>query len=231
MLFEAEVVGDTDAPPADQLSAFHYFPASVFVIEKPKFLDAARAVSKESLAKRKKEQGKANEIYPVYMSDNLWGDPRMEEFSAYVGQTAWNILSDQGYNMNRYTTVFTEMWCQEHYKHSGMEQHVHGFGSQITGFYFLDCPENSSRVVFHDPKAGKVQGNLPEANMANATPASNMVNFEAKPGMLIFTNSYLPHSFTRHASPRPMRFIHFNLTVQDALAVCPAPDQAAPEII
>ena len=84
MPFEAEVVGDTDEQPADQLSAFHYFPSTVYTIEKPEFLEAARASAKASLAKRKKEQGKANEIYPVYMSDNLWDDPQMEPFSAYV---------------------------------------------------------------------------------------------------------------------------------------------------
>jgi uncharacterized protein (TIGR02466 family) len=108
---------------------------------------------------------------------------------------------------------FTEMWTQEHHKHSAMDAHVHGFGSQIVGFYFLETPEDCSRVVFHDPRAGKVQIDLPEQNINAATPASKAINFTPKPGMMIFANSWLMHSFTRHAADKPIKFVHFNLTV------------------
>jgi uncharacterized protein (TIGR02466 family) len=111
---------------------------------------------------------------------------------------------------------FIEMWTQEHHKHSAMDQHVHGFGSQIVGFYFLEAPEGSSKAVFHDPRAGKVQNDLPEQDMNIATPASRMVNFTPKPGMMIFANSWLAHSFTRHTADQPIKFVHFNLTVKYA---------------
>jgi hypothetical protein len=94
-----------------------------------------------------------------------------------------------------------------------MDQHIHANGAQLVGFYFIDTPENCSRPVLHDPRMGKVQVNLPEGNMQNVTPASNMVNFEPKPGLLMFTNSWLPHSFTRHGSDEPIRFIHFTIGV------------------
>ena len=114
------------------------------------------------------------------------------------------------------------MWTQEHYKHSSMEQHVHGYGAQIVGFYFLEVPEGSSRVIFHDPRAGKVQNDLPERDPNNASIASRMINFEPKPGLLMLTNSWLAHSFTRHASDKPIKFVHFNLNVQPANAASPA---------
>jgi uncharacterized protein (TIGR02466 family) len=154
------------------------------------------------------------------MTGNFYDDPRIQELVTYIGQTAWNILNGQGYAMEQANTFFTEMWCQHHYKHSSMEQHVHGFGSQITGFYFVQTPENCSRVVFHDPVAGRVMTGLPEADGSMATPASRMINFKPEPGLLIFTNSWLPHSFTRHASDEPIQFIHFNLGVREAPAVC-----------
>jgi hypothetical protein len=31
--------------------------------------------------------------------------------------------------------------------------------------------------------------------------------------MLILTNAWLPHSFTRNNSDKPMRFVHMNLSV------------------
>jgi uncharacterized protein (TIGR02466 family) len=205
----AQVVQNT------QLQVAHHFPCPIYLIERPDFLEVVNTVSEEALADAKKAQP-LNEIYPVYMTGNYFGDPRMAGFSEFVGATAWNILNEQGYAMQDKAVQFTEMWTQEHHKHSAMDAHVHGFGSQIVGFYFLETPENGSHVVFHDPRAAKVQIDLPEQDMNMATPASKMINFTPKPGMMIFANSWLMHSFTRHAADLPIKFVHFNLTVISA---------------
>lgn len=208
--------------PNTQLEVAYHFPCPIYLIERPDFLDAVKVVSEESLEASRKERD-LDEIYPVVMSGNYYADARVTDFANFVSATAWNILQEQGYAMEDKVVQFTEMWAQEHHKHSSMEQHVHGFGVQIVGFYFLEAPEDSSRVVFHDPRAGKVQNDLPEQEMSNATPASRMVNFEAKEGCLIFSNSWLPHSFTRHASDKPVKFVHFNLTVAQAQLSCTMP--------
>lgn len=212
----AEVVQNT------QLQVAFHFPSSIYLIERPDFLETVNKVSEELLEKKRKEQN-LDEIYPLYMSDNYFADPRMAKFSEFVGSTAWNILNEQGYSMQGNAVSFTEMWTQEHHKHSAMDAHVHGFGSQIVGFYFLETPENCSRVVFHDPRAAKVQIDLPEQDVSMATPASKMINFEPKPGLMIFANSWLAHSFTRHAAELPIKFVHFNLTVIPQQQSCPAP--------
>ena len=209
----AQVVQNT------QLQVAYHFPCPIYLIERPDFLEVVNTVSEEALATAKKEQT-LNEIYPVHMTSSYFGDPRMAGFSEFVGATAWNILNEQGYAMQDKAVQFTEMWTQEHYKHSAMDAHVHGFGSQIVGFYFLETPEGGSNVVFHDPRAAKVQIDLPEQDMSAATPASKAINFTPKPGMMIFANSWLSHSFTRHAAELPIKFVHFNLTV------IPAPQQA-----
>ena len=208
--------------PNTKLEVAYHFPCPIYLIERPDFLEAVKAVSNEHLEASRKERD-LDELYPVVMSGNYYADARVTEFANFVGATAWNILQEQGYAMEDKVVQFTEMWTQEHHKHSSMEQHVHGFGVQIVGFYFLEAPEDSSRVVFHDPRAGKVQNDLPEQEMSNATPASRMVNFEAKEGRLIFSNSWLPHSFTRHASDKPIKFVHFNLTVTQAQPSCTIP--------
>lgn len=205
----AEIVQNT------HLQVAYHFPCPIYVIERPDFLDVVKTVSEEALAVSYKERD-LDEIYPVYMSGNYYADPRVLAFSEFIGATAWNILNDQGYAMQDNLVGFTEMWTQEHYKHSAMDPHVHGYGSQIVGFYFLETPEDCSRVVFHDPRAAKVQIDLPEQDMLMATPASKMINFIPKPGMMIFANSWLAHSFTRHAADLPIKFVHFNLTVRPA---------------
>jgi uncharacterized protein (TIGR02466 family) len=213
----AEVIQNT------QLQVAYQFSCPIYIIERPDFLDAVKEVSEEALDVQRKERD-LNEIYPLYMTQSYFGNPRMAGFSEFIGSTAWNILNEQGYAMQDKAVQFTEMWTQEHHKHSAMDAHVHGYGSQIVGFYFLETPEDCSRVVFHDPRAAKVQIDLPEQDMNMATPASKMINFEPKPGMMIFANSWLAHSFTRHAAELPIKFVHFNLTViqQPTCAVPPA---------
>lgn len=211
----AEVVQNT------QLQVAFHFPSLIYLIERPDFLSQVSEVSEEFL---KQQQQTLDEIYPVKMTGSFFADPRVAKFAEFVGSTAWNILNEQGYAMQDKVVSFTEMWTQEHHKHSSMEQHVHGYGSQIVGFYFLETPENCSRVVFHDPRMGKAQIDLPETDVNQSTIASKMINFEPKPGLMLFANAWLAHSFTRHASEEPIKFVHFNLTVQMAQAVaCPAP--------
>jgi len=202
----AQVVQNT------QLQVAYHFPCPIYIIERPDFLEAVKAVSEESLERQRKVRD-LDEIYPIYQSESYFADPRVAAFTEFAGATAWNILNEQGYAMQNMAVQFTEMWTQEHHKHSAMDAHVHGYGSQIVGFYFLETPENCSRVVFHDPRSAKVQIDLPEQDVNMATPASKMINFTPKPGMMIFANSWLMHSFTRHAAEQPIKFVHFNLTV------------------
>ena len=218
---EATVVGDTIEGvenPENFLNQEHYFTSAIYTIQKPDFIPLLNKVSREYLKKNKK----ASEIYPVIMSDNMVLDERLKEITGFIADTAFSILQSQGYNMNVYEIVMYDFWCQEHYKFSGQEEHIHQ--AVLSGFYFIDCPKNSSRVVFHDPRPAKVYSNLMEANPSMATYGSTMINYEPKPGMLMFANSWLPHSFLKNSSPKPFRFMHFNIGVNFKKPVdCPMP--------
>ena len=202
------------------------FSAGIYTLNKPEFLDIANVVSEEFINKRKNEVD-LNELYPAYMTEAVNYDPRMKQFSDYIAQTGWNILTEQGYATSELETYFSYMWCQEHHKNSSMDQHVHGSGAQLVGFYFLNAPEGCSRALFHHPTPGKVQINLPEQNGSNLTDASTMMNIEPNPGLLVFSNAWVPHSFTRNASAEPMRFIHFTINVAYAQKQC----QVSAEVI
>lgn len=206
---------------ADELNWFNYFQTTVYRADKPEFIGAASSVCDDHFDKSHPE----NEIYPVRMSPSLLGDQRLADLSAFIAQAAWEILASQGYAMGTLNTYFTEMFAQQHFRHSAMEQHVHGLGAQIVGMYFLDAPQDGSSVLFHDPKCAKVQINLPEADSSLATPASNIISFHPEPGMLLLSNAWLAHSFTRSGAERPMRMIHCNIGVRQAIqqAPCRAP--------
>jgi uncharacterized protein (TIGR02466 family) len=215
----------------DELKQFYYFPSAVITVIKPEFLNVVKSVANEYLDATKQTNPKLNEIYPVRMTGELGGDPRLAEFQDYIGTSAWDVLSSQGYHTDNMGISIQNLWVQEHHKHSLMEQHVHGAGSQITGFYFLECPKNCCKVVFQDPRPGKVQINLPERNPGEVSFASNMVHFTPEPGMLLMANSWLPHSFSRHAAKKPLVFVHFNLGVQFRPMEMPCELPAAAEII
>jgi hypothetical protein len=216
----------------EQIDQWIYFPSAVYSVNKSEYLKEVSKVSDEYLNEARKTQ-KLNPIYPMIQSGAYLHDERLKDFFMYILNTGWQILSDQGYNMQNMSTFFLELWTQEHHKTSQMEQHVHMFGAQLVGFYFLECPEGGCKIVVHDPRPGKVQINLPETNAANATMGSNMINFDPKPGQLYFTNAWLPHSFTRNTNKKPTKFIHFNIGVQfNPNAACPTPTPApAAEIV
>jgi hypothetical protein len=196
----------------EELNEMFLFSAPVYKTHKPEFLKVARQVSQKFISKRKKEK-ELNSAYPVYMTENLHEAYEMQNFSNNIAQLSWGILKAQGYAMQHFDTYFTEMWCQEHHNMSSIERHIHGDGNVLTGFYFLDCPKDSSKIIFHDPREGKVITSLPQEKEENITYASNLVNFVPEEGDLFFSNACLPHSFSKNLSNKPMRFIHFNIAV------------------
>lgn len=208
--------------PQARLEKLYYFPSPVYKMNLPDYLEVVKEVSEDHIKeiRAKGLEGDAL-LYPHYMSMGFQGDPRVLDFGNYVAQTAWNILKDQGYDMEKYTTHFSEMWMQEHLKYSSMDEHVHPNVS-LVGFYILEAPVGSSRVIFHDPRPGKVMQSLMETNMGNATDASTMINFPLASGDLFFAPAWLPHSFTRHGSDEPLRFVHFNVFAQPVINPQPA---------
>ena len=188
------------------------FPTMVYHAKVPVYFERVRNVALAALSENKSG---IHEVYPVKMSGDIAQEESIQDFCAFVATTAIKLLAEQGYDVEGKAAFFESMWCQEHHKHSMMEQHVHTGDVQMVGFYFLDTPADCSVATFHDPRAGKVQVGRPEANMSNVTYASNGFHFQPDAGVLVLTNAWLPHSFTRQQSDKPFRFIHFNICLTD----------------
>jgi uncharacterized protein (TIGR02466 family) len=197
------------ASSSDEFTVEYYFPTSIYTIMKPEYLAITKKVCKEYVAK-----AKLDELHKVRMTEDFRNDKRIEDLTNKILNYSWDILDSQGYDMSNYRTFFDEFWCHDYEKQGSMEQHIHGKGTQLTGFYFVNCPKDCSKALFYDPKIAKVQINLREKNENMVSHASNMINIEPKEGMLIFTNSWLAHSFSRNASNKNMQFIHFTVTPQ-----------------
>jgi uncharacterized protein (TIGR02466 family) len=201
----------------DQLQETYLFPSIVYSVEKPDLLWQVENVVSKYLREKSTKLDRF-----VTMSADFSAEPDIAEFAQYVSQTAWNILDSQGYDMTRLVTYFQEMWAQQHWRYSGMDQHAHGSGSQITAIYFTSVPADSSAMVIYDPRPAKVITALPMKDGDGI--ARQQLTFRPKVGMLILTPSWLPHSFTRSMSEEPMVFVHMNLSVG------PAPEAPQPDV-
>ena len=204
---------EKESAPVRERMEFLYFPTPINLISMPDYIDVVREVGEEAMT-IVPEEIQPTELYPSKQSVMFQGHPKVQDFGKEAIQFAWHILNMQGYDMQRFNTFYESMWLQEHHKMSVMEQHIHDGGVQLVGFYFLDVPPLSSKLVFYDPRPGKIQVNLPEVNAMNITLATKMINIEPKAGDLIFAPSWLPHSFSRHGSDETLRFVHINVIVQ-----------------
>jgi uncharacterized protein (TIGR02466 family) len=198
---------------ADTLIPHQHFPSLVYSIDKPEFLDPVRLISMQYLFARKNDDQKPDPIFPV-QTNGFFHEDMLKDFTSFIAQSAWAILDSQGHAMKNKVTFFQEMWCQEHNYMHGHDEHIHGDGSQISGFYFIDAPENGCKVAIHDPRQGRRQVTLPEEDLNKITDASSTVLYIPKPGQMFFINSWLPHSITRNPGTDPTRLVHFNLGVR-----------------
>jgi len=208
---ENEAVNPVDAP--TNITVEYLFQTGIFRSSSTQYLDMVKPVFKEAINIVKKDNPNIlKTVYPTLLSNNIFGDERVKPLVDYVARTGWEILNNQGYDMDKMNVFFLDMFCQEHHKYSGHDTHTHP-GAQITGFYFIEVPPNSCRVVFQDPRQAKYHASLMQRDMSQVTLSSNEINFEPNAGDFFFTNSWLPHSFTRNANVKPMKFIHFSLGV------------------
>lgn len=196
-----------------------FFPSAVARSSHPEFLEPARAVLTEYLARVKPN------AWNVCQSESMMDD-RLEGLLNKIAQSSYEMLAEQGYDMKFAQTNVTEFWGQEFARNGQHIEHIHPRGVQVTGFYFVDVPANSSMPAIFDPRPGKRQINLPQANMEEVSYASEQIFFGVQPGDLMLFNSWLGHGFTRHESDTPFRFIHFNVTVEDFNVCRPMPPKA-----
>ena len=189
------------------MEANFFFPSVVYRDSKPEFLSSVKPVLAEYLTHS------VHKGDPVCHSGSMF-DERIDDLLHYIGQSAMNILVEQGFDMRTRRALLSEVWGQEFNRHGRHDEHVHAVGSQISGFYFVEVPTGGAVPVIHEPRAGKRQINLPAAG-EDITFASERVALSVSPGDVMFFNSWLPHGFTPHVSDEPMRFIHFNVSTVD----------------
>ena len=205
-----------------QLSRENYFQCPIWFADAPRFVDdlnkssdkyieAAKKNLKKDIAKRNKKFGDKGDMGYVFHSTPLVGDLNFNQLANYIGATAQNLLGEMGFDLTNYQVFTTEMWVQEFAKKGAGHHTLHThWNGHMSGFYFLKASEKTSRPLFEDPRPGNLMNLLPQKDISKITYASSQVNYEVKPGRMIFFPSYLPHMYAVDMGYGPFRFIHWN---------------------
>ena len=192
------------------------FPTPIYYIEKPEWVDSLNNASDKFIVKAKKAHEpflfNGKDFGLVHHSTPLAVDPNFNEFIKFICDNAVTMLTEQGYDMSLYSLGVQECWVQEFSKDGGghHNSHIHS-NAHMSGFYFLKCSDKTSFPVFHDARVNKRMIQLKEKDMKQITEASELINFNVKPGIFIFFPSYAEHGFVVDKGIDPFRFIHFNL--------------------
>ena len=147
-----------------------------------------------------------------HSESKLYEDDRFHNFELLVRNTAYNILTNQGFDLSNYTLDYTEMLIQKFAYDGGGHQdtHIH-WDNHISGFYFVECSDRTSKPIFHDPRPARMMLNLPIKDHSKLCPAMERQIIKVKAGTLLLFNSWLPHQFSVDDGLDPFRFIHFNI--------------------
>ena len=196
----------------------NYFNTTIWSEQKPEFIKSlTKASNKYIKAAKNYPEAKAHikkfgDFGRSYHSTPLTADNNFLDFRNYIGQKSWEYLDHQGFDMSRYTTMFSELWVQEFAKKGGGHHsaHIH-WNQHVSGFYFLKCSDKTSYPVFHDPRTGARATKLKMKSENNIFSSTELVNYQPKPGTLIIFPGYLEHEFAVDFGKDPFRFIHWNI--------------------
>jgi len=193
-----------------------YFKTPIWIEDKPEFVKSLNKASNQYIKDAKKREKefikKHGDFGRSYHSTPLTMDNNFLDFRNYVGQKSWEFLDWCGFDMQQYTTMFSELWVQEFAKNGGGHHsaHIH-WNQHVSGFYFLKCSDKTSYPIFHEPRTGARATKLKMKPGNGIFHGTELVHFKPKPGTLIIFPGYMEHEYAVDHGKEPFRFIHWNI--------------------
>ena len=197
----------------------NFFNTTIWSEQKPEFIKSLTKASNKyikaakNFPEAKKHIKEFGDFGRSYHSTPLTADNDFRDFRDYIGQKSWEYLDHQGYDMQQYVTMFSEMWVQEFAKKGGGHHsaHVH-WNQHVSGFYFLKANEKTSIPIFHEPRTGARATKLKmKPNLKDILNGNDLVHYRPQPGTLLIFPGFLEHEFSIDFGIEPFRFIHWNI--------------------
>lgn len=193
------------------MEGFAYFPAIVYRDERPELVKDLAPYAAKYLDDIRSTQGS------LCQSAALQHDPVFRPVSDYLLLSAVSILQEQGYAVDQYDFYLSGLWAQEVGRGAGTNVHVHK-NSQISGWVFLEAPENGAYPIYHDTRMNKAMVELDFVQGDDVTNATSAIHFNnVQSGTVLFSNSWMQHQLTGGGSEQPTRCLHFIVSHKDRI--------------
>jgi uncharacterized protein (TIGR02466 family) len=202
------------------MEAYAHFPSYIYRDEKPEWVPQLRDSLAPYLTRARDHYPPEQQPSPMVQTEMLHEDRAFETLISYLYEASVSILQDQGYFMDKYEFVLSALWGQSIIGRASTDVHVHK-NSQLSGWIFIDTPENGAYPIFKDPRHGKAMTELDYEEGPEIKVATNTVNFSGvQPGTILIANSWLPHQIIGGGSDKATTSIHFIVSCREKGPTC-----------
>jgi len=190
------------------MDSFYYFPCAVYRDERPDLVEKLLPVVDIHIDSSRQSDESIIQSGCLLSSID-------DEIKDYILYSSIDILASQGYTTDNYRFYISNMWAQEFSQGSSTDIHVHS-NSQISGWIFLECTENSVHPIFYDARMNKQMVELESCQGEEITNATRAIRFNnLVPGSVIFTNSWLQGQLVCGGAKATTKCIHFIISHKD----------------
>lgn len=190
------------------MEGYAYFPAVVYRDERPDLAEEVAEACLRQLGTISETQGALRQTGVVQHT------PEFRNLANYVLLTSVDILREQGYAIDRYDFYISGLWVQEVSTHGSTNVHMHK-NSQISGWLFVDVPENGAYPIYRDTRVNKAMTELDFVQGDEILNATNTIHFgSVQRGTVLFANSWVPHQLAARGE-EPTRCVHFIVSHKD----------------
>ena len=143
-----------------------------------------------------------------HSKDNLHNHPNFSNLRSEIFNFADEAFMHLGVQ-KMYMPEMTGMWGIINPPGSSNKLHNHPYNF-LSGVFYLQVPENSGQIIFHDPKP-QAEVLLPPKVENHSIHVAHRVNFQPKNGTLLFFPSYLNHEVEENNSQDDRIIVSFNI--------------------
>jgi len=199
------------------MDAFNYFPSCVYRDEHPEWTENVIKLCQKHINNFISSNPDSKD-QNLLQGGDMSNDPQLRFLVDYLIESSYNILSEQGYDVEKYELFVYGLWYQGIRNNAQTNIHIHK-NSQLSGWMFLETPEQGSYPVFYDPRMNKPMVELDILTKDSIlTTSSPEVHFNnVLPGTIILANSWLQHRLTPNRTSSITSTIHFVISHKDKL--------------
>ena len=143
-----------------------------------------------------------------HSKDNLHNHPNFSNLRSEIFNFADEAFMHLGVQ-KMYMPEMTGMWGIINPPGSSNKLHNHPYNF-LSGVFYLQVPENSGQIIFHDPKPQAEVLSPPKVEN-HSIHVAHRVNFQPKNGTLLFFPSYLNHEVEENNSQDDRIIVSFNI--------------------